>query len=159
MSLTGAFRSVQSQKVIGRLTWLQQPMSLRSLSGSRTRSFVPMGKGGKGKGDFGKGKGKGKGRPPEPEGPPDQIEEIGEADQPAREPARELAHLARWPANQPGRRTSDQAWPAPGSPRSRGSQQPRQQGSHVARQPRQPANKSVHRPACTSQPGLPRVRG
>eukprot|EP00421_Protoceratium_reticulatum_P004920 CAMPEP_0168360506 /NCGR_PEP_ID=MMETSP0228-20121227/2196_1 /TAXON_ID=133427 /ORGANISM="Protoceratium reticulatum, Strain CCCM 535 (=CCMP 1889)" /LENGTH=237 /DNA_ID=CAMNT_0008373175 /DNA_START=51 /DNA_END=763 /DNA_ORIENTATION=+ len=35
-----------------------------------------MGKGGKGKG--GKG-GKGKGRPPEPEGPPEAVEEIGEA--------------------------------------------------------------------------------
>merc|ERR1719253_1143600 len=32
-----------------------------------------MGKGGKGKGKGGKGK-----RPPEPEGPPDQIEEVGE---------------------------------------------------------------------------------
>eukprot|EP00403_Amphidinium_massartii_P018361 CAMPEP_0178430894 /NCGR_PEP_ID=MMETSP0689_2-20121128/31556_1 /TAXON_ID=160604 /ORGANISM="Amphidinium massartii, Strain CS-259" /LENGTH=179 /DNA_ID=CAMNT_0020052767 /DNA_START=1 /DNA_END=540 /DNA_ORIENTATION=+ len=33
-----------------------------------------MGKGGKGKG----GKGKGKSRPPEPEGPPEQVEEMGE---------------------------------------------------------------------------------
>merc|ERR1719482_954524 len=31
-----------------------------------------------GKGGF-KSKGKGKGRPPEPEGPPDQIEEVGES--------------------------------------------------------------------------------
>merc|ERR1719373_334509 len=41
-----------------------------------------MGKGGKGKGkgfDKGKGKGKGKGKSWEPEGPPEEIEEIGEA--------------------------------------------------------------------------------